>query len=78
MLDRRRAGAAAEFGERGFPLTPVFARYPDFDELMGPQMRFHFGNHGVGHPVAADEDDGAQVVGAGPEGAALGGSKGWH
>src|SRR5690606_27028591 len=58
----------------------VFASRPDLDQAVGREIAVDFLEYGVAQPLVANEDDGLERVGSGPQGAAQLGIevKDWH
>ena len=72
VLDGRGAELVGQLGEHGFACGTVIAQHTDFDQAVGIQGRFGFLDDGRGQPIAADHDDGIEVVGIGAKNFALG------
>ncbi len=72
MLDRVRAGALADAGQRHFALVAIERGGADLDEFVRRQGAVDFCDDGIGEALFAQLQDGVEVVGAGLEGLALG------
>ena len=74
MLYRRTAELATDFAEEGLAVVALDAVQLDLDEFVGGEAAVDFLEHGLGETLLGDADDGAEMMGGGAQGAALGGS----
>lgn len=72
VLNGCRAELVGQLGHHGLACQAVVAQHADFDQAMGVQGRFGFLDHRRGQAIAADHDDGTEVVGIGAKNFSLG------
>jgi hypothetical protein len=75
VLDRERAGALADAGERHFARVAVERRRAHLDQLVVRERAVDLGNDRVGEALLAQLQDRVQDMGARLEGFALNGRK---
>jgi 23S rRNA (uridine2552-2'-O)-methyltransferase len=80
VLDGRRTELVAQLGVHGLSGFAVVTEHADLDQAMGLECRVGLFENGRREPVAADHDDGIEVVRIGPIDLALGGGEvnSWH
>jgi hypothetical protein len=73
VLDRVRAGALANAGERHLARVAIERRRAHLDQLVMRERPVDLGHHGVGEALLAELQDRMQRMGARPQRLALGG-----
>lgn len=68
--------AVGQRGQDGFAIVARIAEHADLDECVRGQRGVNFALHGRGKPVAADDDNGVEVMCLRPQFAALGRGEG--
>jgi signal transduction protein with GAF and PtsI domain len=71
VLDRVRAGALADAGERHLALVAIERCRAHLDQLVVRERAVDLGDHGIGEALLAQLQDGMQGVRTGPERLAL-------